>query len=687
MGIIQLDKFTIDKIAAGEVIERPSSVVKELVENSIDAGSGAITIEIKNGGIDLIRITDNGCGIEKDEVEKAFLRHATSKIKDATDLFDLNYLGFRGEALASICAISKVELITKTAMEMIGVRYVNEGGEIIQHEEIGAPEGTTFIIRDIFFNTPVRKKFLKSPQTEASYISAIVERLALSNPDISFKLIVNGNTKLHTFGNGNLKDVIYNIYGRDIAKNLYEVNFSLEHYSLTGYVGKPAITRGNRNFENYFINGRYVKNSIISKAIEDAYKPFIMQHKYPFTAMLFEIDGNYVDVNVHPSKLEVRFFEGSFLYDEIYKAISSSLTQKNLIPEVSFKNKEIREEKEFVKSPEPFEKNRISMIQKERKQNLDIIKEAEKNDKNILLEIGKELVNNNTQPYNFIKNSDNLDNNKIFNSDNVLTKEENKLFESTYDKPYVKVETDEVKVEKKENALDVELSNAVLDEKIIKAAKQEEIVDFLNENNNNDIEQAKLSTKGLVKIVGQIFQTYWIIQYKDEMLIIDQHAAHEKVLYEEMMKKYNNNEVMSSPLLIPEMLSLTSTEEEVLINNMDSFKELGYEIEPLGDREFAVKAVPFNLLGINTREMFFDILAGLSDEISPKDTSVLITEKLASMSCKAAVKGNTELSTMELTALFEKMLALDNPYNCPHGRPTMISMTKYEIEKKFKRIV
>lgn len=625
MAAIQvLDKNTIDKIAAGEVIERPSSIVKELVENSIDANSSAITVEVKDGGTSLIRITDNGSGIKKDEIKKAFLRHSTSKIRSANDLTTLTSLGFRGEALSSISAVSQVELITKTAGELTGSRYIIEGGIEKSLDDIGAPEGTTFIIRNLFFNTPARKKFLKSPSTEVGYISSLMERLALSHPDISFKFMVNNQLKLHTSGNTSQKDIIFNIYGRDITGNILKIEYKSQSIIVGGYIGKPIIARGNRGYENYFINGRYIKNSIISKAIEDAYKPYMMQHKYPFTSVLITIDGRLVDVNVHPSKMEIRFSNGDEIYNIVYKTISSFLTQKELIPEIQFEThkKELRKSREKVSSPEPFEKKRI---------------EQEKNTQEVLKTVNEPV--------------------KI--SREPILEEIKKEWKTIVNSQYI----------------DTARENNNYGQKSI-----EQITLF-----NDELLEKKEENK--VKIIGQVFDTYWIIQYTDKMLIIDQHAAHEKVLYEQTVKNMKDKTFTSQYLEPPIILTLSAAEENILSKYIKQFQTVGFEIEHFGGKEFAIRAVPDNLFSLSAKDLFIEMLDNISESVHNITSTDIILEKIASMSCKAAVKGNQKLSALELEKLFEKLLSLENPYNCPHGRPTIISMSKYELEKKFKRII
>lgn len=637
-----LDKNTIDKIAAGEVVDRPSSVVKELVENAIDAKATAVTVEIKEGGIALIRITDNGCGIEKEQIPMAFCRHSTSKIRSVDDLLFISSLGFRGEALSSISAVSQVELITKTSAQLTGTRYVIEGGEERSIEDVGAPNGTTFLIKNLFYNTPARRKFLKTPQTEAGYISDLMERLALSNPDVSFKFINNGQVKLHTSGNGNLKDIIYHIYGRDITSNLLEINKTFDNFSVTGFIGKPIISRGNRNYESYFVNGRYVKSNLISKAIEDAYKGFMMQHKFPFTVLKIELKSTLVDVNVHPAKMELRFSNGEELYWNLMNEIQAVLKGKELIPKVTLDKKDkvalkpepVQEEKVIKKAaPQPFELPQI-----------DKIKSAVAKDS----PYEKKYPEHKSQDFDIKKEIP------------VKTVQE----PVKYNKPEIPAPT---KTALKETQQETE---------------QLKLQDVFKE-------ETKLLEKASVpyhKIIGQLFDTYWLVEFEEQLYMIDQHAAHEKVLYERTMANYKKKEFTSQYVSPPIILSLTMQEEVLLKRYLSHFEQLGFEIEPFGGKEYAIRAVPDNLYGLNGQDLVVEIMDSLNG-ITDKDAPEMVLEKVASMSCKAAVKGNQRLSRPEIEALIGELLTLDNPYHCPHGRPVIVSMTKHDIEKKFKRIL
>ena len=609
-----LSHDTIDKIAAGEVVERPANVVKELVENSIDAKATAVTVEIKDGGTTFIRVTDNGNGIEKSQIRNAFLRHATSKIHKVEDLTELMSLGFRGEALSSISAVSKVELITKTPDEFIGVRALLNGNEDADIEDVGAPDGTTIVVRNLFFNTPVRRKFLKSVQAETGAISDLMERIALSHPEVSFKYMVNGNDKFQTNGNGDLAEIVYRIYGRDIARELIPVNVNENGISMKGLLGKPSITRASRNFENYFVNGRYIKSEIISKSIEDAYNPYLMQHKYPFIVLSFCINSKDVDVNVHPAKMEVRFSNREKIAEFIRGKVSEALEEKEMIPEVSLMtDKEIHQEEKAFK----VEQNR---------------------------EFKKEKA---PEPFETVR-----------------------ILES-----HVKEATSNYGVNIHEN----------IHENVIKSSEHI----FVEKPAQMDLFEEKLLTreaKSEYQILGQVFDTYWIVGFHDKLFFIDQHAAHEKVKYERFIKRMNENNAVSQQVNPPVIVTLSGKEEAAFKQYADIFVELGFEIEEFGGNEYAIRSIPIEVYGVNEKTLFLEVM----DEIlegSMNDAPLVIRNKIASMSCKAAVKGGQALSVEEAKALIDELLELDNPYHCPHGRPTIVSMSRYEIEKKFKRIV
>lgn len=629
-----LDQITIDKIAAGEVIERPSSIVKELVENAIDAGATAVTVEIKEGGISFIRITDNGCGIPKEEVPLAFLRHSTSKIRTVEDLSTVASLGFRGEALSSIAAISQVELITKTRESMLGTRYMIEGGKEKKIEDAGAKDGTTFLIHQIFYNTPARRKFLKTPMTEASHVNELMIRLALSHPEVSFEFINNGQSKLHTSGNGRLKDVIYQVFGREVTHNLLEVDEAISGLKVTGFIGKPLISRGNRNYENYYINGRYVKSNIIAKAIEDAYKDFTMQHKYPFTVLHFVMDGTDLDVNVHPTKMELRFSRQQDVYNFVYMAVKNALSEKELIPRV-----ELPEAK-----PVPIQPTKQVMPAKEEK-NLDYFMKK-------MQERVTSYHNQQSQAEVKDVHAVHRETEQVDRIREVANYRKSQEMADTVKKPVQNVSTE----------------------------KPEQL---------NLFEEKLLSKESVIehKIIGQVFDTYWLVEFNEQLYIIDQHAAHERVLYEKTLHGMKTREFTSQYLSPPIILNLSMQEEQVLTEHMDTFANIGFEIEAFGNDSYAVRAIPDNLFGIAKKELLIEMLDSLVEGVSSSLAPDMIAEKVASMSCKAAVKGNSRLSYAEVEVLIKDLLKLDNPYHCPHGRPTIIAMTKRELEKKFKRIV
>lgn len=654
--IALLSQETIDKIAAGEVIERPSSVVKELVENAIDAGSSAVTVEIKEGGISFIRISDNGCGIEREQIPLAFLRHSTSKIKSVEDLFTVTSLGFRGEALSSIAAVSQVELITKTNGDFTGSRYLIEGSKEVSLEEIGAPDGTTFIVRNLFYNTPARKKFLKSTQTEGTYIHELMQRMILSHPDVAFKFIMNNQVKLQSSGNGNIKDIIYHLYGRDITKALLPIAHESELFKVSGFIGKPMISRGNRGYELYFVNGRFIRSQILSKAIEDAFKPFLMQHQYPFTVLYFEIDSSLLDVNVHPTKMELRFSNQQELYREVQSILSASLVHRDIIPEVPVdtpKKNEMEVPKIEKVMPEPFEQKRLEEIRK-----------AVRKD----------------SPYE-IK----YPVSRPMGTGSVSSAAQEKLLDTIKSMPPEDMMEERIQKEplpeqsKKETEKELAKEAYVLREEETYGAKPEgsyEQGSFLKEE-----EMAKQ------KIIGQLFDTYWLVEYNDRLFIVDQHAAHEKVMYEKLKKQFEKKEFTSQAISPPIVITLSMREAEVLERFKEQFTKLGFEIEHFGGAEYSICGVPGNLYRLNTRDVLIEMLDELTDGISERATTDVILDKIASMSCKAAVKGSQRLSLPEMEQLMKDLMKLDNPYNCPHGRPTIIAMSKYEIEKKFKRIV
>ena len=645
MAKIQLlDQKTIDNIAAGEVIERPASVVKELVENAVDAKANAVTVEIKDGGMTLIRVTDNGIGIPKDQVKTAFLRHATSKIRSVEDLLSVSSLGFRGEALSSISAVAQVELVTKTAESFSGVSYKIYGGEEEAFDDIGAPDGTTFLVKNLFYNTPARRKFLKSATTEAGYVEQMMVHIALSHPEISFKFIHNNKNKIYTSGNGKVKDIIYHIYGRDVAGALIPLEAQNEDVKVTGFVAKPYVSRGNRNYESYFINGRYIKSSIIYKAIEEGYRTFTMKHRYPFVCLDFKIDQELLDVNVHPTKMEIRFRNGREIYELVVDAVRAALLQKDLVQDVlreTPKKKELPKTKE-VKKPEPFEVNRRKEeVQKVDQQGQGVQQQVEKQRQGVQQQIEK--------PSHPVKKTLTASE----SSKNTKKPTYAGLNYNTQKKEFPQYKTDELS------------SNQM-------TLREDPVFSV----------QARPDRK----ILGQLFKTYWLIEYEDQLFIMDQHAAHEKVNYERLMKNFKEKEIYSQRLEPPMVVTVSMTEAEALTRYKDAFAGLGFTIESFGGNEYCIREVPANLYGIGERDLFMELLDAVSQENGTLDTEV-IASKIATMACKMSIKGNQRVSLMEVEHLLDELMKLENPYQCPHGRPTIIKMSQYEIDKKFKRIV
>ena len=679
-----LDQITIDKIAAGEVIERPASIVKELVENAIDAGSTSVKIEIKDGGISFIRITDNGCGIPQDEVQRAFLRHSTSKIETVEDLSHIASLGFRGEALSSIAAVTRTELITKTADAKFGTRYVIEGGKEVSLEDTGAPNGTTFLVHQLFYNVPARRKFLKTPMTEAGHVQDLLMHLALSHPEVAFQFLNNGQEKLRTSGNGKLKDVIYNVYGRDVAANLIEIDYEKNGIHITGFLGKPIITRGNRNFENFFVNGRYVKSAMISKSVEDAYRDFVMQHKFPFAVLHFHLSGENVDINVHPTKMELRFSRQQEVYNTVFEAVHRTLLEPELIQKAEVPDPgspfllRPRRENEKVTTDELIKQEQSKETVQRNVQN-DI------QDEDYFIRKMKERV---LSYHNRSSSAEVADRKEIFRADQQKDKiaEHVKYAVETTDRT-VAPET-AAAVQKSKPAVEMQTATTSTD-----AASDCEITDAKSEPENGtqmDLFEEnflKRDIRAEYKLIGQVFDTYWLVEFKDNLYIIDQHAAHERVLYERTLREMKSREFTSQYLSPPIILSLSMQEAQLLNENMDRFSHIGFEIEPFGGEEYAVRAVPDNLFSIAKKELLMEMIDDLTEGLSTSMTPELIDEKVASLSCKAAVKGNNRLSAQEVDKLIGELLTLDNPYHCPHGRPTIIAMTKRDLEKKFKRIV
>ena len=705
-----LDQNTINKIAAGEVIEKPSSVIKELVENSIDSGATAVTVEVKGGGLSFMRVTDNGAGINKDEVKLAFKRHATSKLVKVEDLLSISSLGFRGEALASIAAVSQVELISKTADDVTGIRYQIHGGAEISSEEIGCPNGTTIVVRNLFYNTPARKKFMKTDATEISYIYDLMCRICMSHPEVSFKFIANGTDKIFTSGNGKLKDIIYHIYGRDITSNLLEINAENDYMKISGFIARPCISRGNRSFEGYYVNHRYIKSAVLTKAIEDAFRTFVMIHKFPFTEINFDVKPDLIDVNVHPTKMELKFVNSQDIYSFTYNAIRETLLFKELIPDVTPEKDpkpETFKQRDIGNKPEAFENKRREALAAKENKNVPAngvapassymptsgrSSESTPAPVRPVIEVIDETksancVREDVSPYKravsenreYVAES-NADNQNAGNQNTGYQNSGNQNIDSqnTCNKENVNTNTDVSTSQSSDNS-------TLLNNSLENTEPVEEKKKYVQQ----DMFQEKFLTKearAKHRLIGQLFKTYWLIEYDGRFFIMDQHAAHEKVKYEELMANYNNKKIYSQYLMPPAVVTLSAAEIEFLHENMEMFEALGYQIENFGGREFKLNAVPDNLFGLDGRELFIDFIADASSS-AKKVTIDTFIHKLSTMACKAAIKGNTEISFKEADALIDQLLKLENPYTCPHGRPTVISMTEAEIEKKFKRIV
>lgn len=712
-----LDQNTINKIAAGEVIEKPSSVIKELVENSIDSGATAVTVEVKGGGLSFLRVTDNGAGIKKDEVKLAFLRHATSKLVTVEDLLSISSLGFRGEALASIAAVAQVEMITKTADDVTGLRYQIHGGKEISSEEIGAPGGTTIIVRNLFYNTPARKKFMKTDATETSYIYDLMCRICMSHPEISFKFIANGTDKLFTSGNGKLRDIIYHIYGRDITSNLLEINAENDYMKISGYIARPCISRGNRSFEGYYVNHRYIKSAVLTKAIEDAFRTFVMIHKFPFTEINFQVRPDLLDVNVHPTKMELKFANSQDIYSFTYNAIRETLLFKELIPDVApgkDPKPETFKQRDVGNAPEAFENKRREEIVRAEERTVpqsqpEQLRPAEPQSQPEQLRSAEtqtspqqlcpiepqtssqpvrpviEIIDETSSSNN--KGSDVIDNNKTEKpaGNYIYADRNNDLERAIVQNRNVVNESPAYKAPAPARP---SVTAATQDSTVSAASDAAYIEEAGKKYVQQDMFQEKFLTKearAKHRLIGQLFKTYWLIEYDGKFFIMDQHAAHEKVKYEELMENYKNKKIYSQYLMPPAVVTLSAAEIEFLHENMEMFEALGYQIENFGGREFKLNAVPDNLFGLDGRELFIDFIADASSS-AKKVTIDTFIHKLSTMACKAAIKGNTEISFKEADALIDQLLKLENPYTCPHGRPTVISMTEAEIEKKFKRI-
>lgn len=674
-----LDQATINKIAAGEVVERPSSVVKELVENAIDAGASAITVEIKDGGTTFIRITDNGAGIQKEEVPTAFVRHATSKILSVEDLLCIRSLGFRGEALASIAAVAQVECISKTAADLTGIRYEIHGSKEVAKEEIGAPTGTTIIVRNLFYNVPARKKFLKTTMTEAGYITDLIIRLALSHPDISFKYIMNGSNKIATSGNGKLQDVIYQIYGKDVSSNLLPIKRQVGDFKMEGYIGKAYVSKGNRSFEHYFINGRSIRSNIMNRAIEEGYKSFVMIHKFPFTALHLTLDSNKLDVNVHPQKMEFKYADNEQLFHFVKDTIRQALLSEEMIQDVSLRSakeeKEIlieQQKKQLLHVPEPFEKQARmirtkQMADTEKTQLRESLEIKSEPKASVIPEVSAEPEANVTPE--------------------VSVEPKASIAPEVSAEPEVSV-APEVSAEPKASVTSETLTQP--EGKIYPGQEVKLAEKHTSELKGTQLEllvEQFMSKEARKKhrLIGQVFKTYWMIEYDNKLYVVDQHAAHEKVMFERLMKKMSEKTVLSQHLLPPKVLHLSGVEHITVMQNLNLFQQAGFELEDFGDDSIVLRAMPDDIMGVDPELLFQELLGVLVDNIGTLSIDFFV-EKLSGMACKAAIKGNTTISDKEADALIDEMLSLDNPYNCPHGRPTMIAISQYELERKFKRI-
>lgn len=683
-----LDQVTIDKIAAGEVIERPASVVKELVENAIDAGASFVTVEIEEGGISMIRIKDNGAGIVKEDIRNAFLRHSTSKIHCVEDLAHIASLGFRGEALSSIAAVAKVELVTKPKEETFGTRYVIEGGNEVSLEETGAADGTIFLVRQLFFNMPARRKFLKTAVTEAGHVQDLLMRLALSHPEVGIRFVNNGQEKLRSPGSGKLDEVIYQLYGRDVASNLMKLYFEQSGICISGYIGKPVIARGNRNFETFFVNGRYVKSAIISRALEDAYKDFSMQHKFPFAVLAFSVDGEQVDVNVHPTKMELRFQRQQDVYQAVFEGIHRTLLAPELIPKVPV--------------PEPAGQNTKQADAEKQaespfllKPKKEAVEEGVRNEEYFIRKMKERVAAKHQRP-DFGEQAASPEHPPVPTGEPVREEPGGGL--ESVQEPARKSDDrfwEPAKKEYKNGEVCLPFPEVIREAANYHAENTQAVKPLTRTEETVSARQLDLFEETFLKreiraeykLIGQVFETYWLVQFQDNLYIIDQHAAHERVLYERTLKEMKSREYTSQNLSPPIILSLSMQEAQLLEAYMERFEKIGFEIEHFGGKEYAVRAVPDNLFGIAKKDLLLEMLDSLTDGVNPAMTPDLIDERVASLSCKAAVKGNSRLSAKEVDALIGELLLLENPYHCPHGRPTIIAMSRRELEKKFKRIV
>ena len=708
MKIHLLSQECINQIAAGEVVERPSSIVKELVENALDAKATAISIEIKGGGISFLRVSDNGEGIFSEDLERAFMPHATSKIQNPKDLEEILSFGFRGEALASIASVAKVECISKRQEDFLAHRILVEGGSFSPIEEVGGMDGTSILVRDLFYNVPARKKFLLSESTEASRVEEMVEKLALANPGISFHFVKDGKSRFQTVGGGKLSDVVFGIYGKAFAKDSLEIKESYYPSSLTGLatlhieglLGKPSLTRSNRQYEIFFVNGRFVRDSLLSRALEDAYKPFLMQHKFPFAIVFLHLSPNLVDVNVHPQKLEVRFQNREKIYQALFDCVSKTLSKADLIDHspLSLFQKEKEEKSTAFLSPS----SQLWEKKEEQKETPDEFRNDQK-DKSIELiseirEQKKEKAEM-VQGYSIGEDSENVSE----NFSEISSEKAQFRTEATEKTPF-SAETPELNQQKDETGEEklvyeeLDLTKGIRLEEEKASEKEENTVpkeeQFFTESEKlPSAEQESLFSPSFFseegekefRLIGQVFQTYWLIEFQKELFIMDQHAAHEKVNFEKMRKKTLEKPGISQGIL-PKTMIFNAKEEELYEKTKDYFTHLGYRIRKEEDKRYLLEGIPADFPSLDAEMLFHEILDALAEEGNLSEAES-VYNKIASMACKASVKGNQLLSFQEAEALVQKLFTLENPYACPHGRPTIVAFKKQDLEKMFKRIV
>ncbi|WP_202710932.1 DNA mismatch repair endonuclease MutL [Sporosalibacterium faouarense] len=658
--IKRLDEKTINKIAAGEVVERPSSVIKELVENSIDANSTSIIIEIKAGGKKYIRVTDNGSGINRNDLDIAFLRHSTSKINSVDDLEVVRSLGFRGEALASISAVSLLEIVTKTQNDATGTQANLQGGQVANKKDVGCPNGTTIIVKNLFYNVPVRKKFLKSDNAEGSQISNIVYKLALSNPNISFKYIKDNKLILKTPGNGDMKATIYSLFGKEFTKSLFKINYNGEDIKIKGMISNPSFTRGNRGHQYLFVNGRYIKDDNLSKVVEDAYKSLIPINRFPIFIIFLELNGNQIDVNVHPTKTEIRFDNANKIYSVINNVIKDTLKQENLIPEISIgykKKKDNGEQKNFIDTlAKPI--NKIK-----EKSNIDINNVKRDNS-------GTDTNESKASKTRGDSINQQINEEKLTNQDIITINYDGDANTSLIsDKASLPIDS---------------LSSTISEQE--SPVFEENKVDYYNLERNNQKKERKIIIPEL-NIIGNLFDTYILAQDKvnEVFYMIDQHAAHERIMYEKLRNQFNDENVVIQELLAPNIIELTHSEVQLINENIKTFEKLGFLVESFGTGSIILRGVPLVFGEPDSKKLFLDILDNLNENIgSGYDLRV---EKIMKMACTSAIKAGHQIKEIEVSQLISDLRKAEQPFTCPHGRPIIVKMTKYELEKKFKRVM